>query len=151
MMAEVERRNISLLHLGEQSGVDRWTITRWREGGTVNLDKLEYVLQVLGYKVTIEGQVVEQKPYNYVVLTASGRVWNTKASMAYHNILDAINNEQMSAGSNWDRPTQLIHNGVVVISSNLADIAWKYSAEFRDARFAAADAVNARFPASWET
>lgn len=88
---------------------------------------------------------------NYVVLTASGRVWSTRASPAYHSILDAIYVEYMSAGGNWDRPDILIHNGKVVVAKGLANIAWDYGKAFIQARMEAAAQINARFEACWET
>lgn len=71
----------------------------------------------------------DAKPRNFVVITASGRVWQGMRfteTTTYFDILDAIHIEHMTAGGSWDRPTMLLLNGAIVVEEKLADVAWNY-------------------------
>lgn len=85
---------------------------------------------------------------NYVVITASGRVWGgmrITVETTYFDILDQIHLEFMTAGGSWDRPEMLLCNGKIAVASGLSDVAWKYGSELSEAQRAATSAVRGRF------
>lgn len=97
--------------------------------------------------------MAEAKPRNFVVITASGRVWGgmaVKPETGYFDILSAIHLEYGSAGASWDRPATLLLNGKVVVDGKLADVAWAYGGALSKALQVAREHVQAQYTLSSE-
>jgi len=85
----------------------------------------------------------------WTVIRYSGKADNIKDGSSYWNVLDEVHTELQGAGSSWDAPKMLMHNGVIVISEKLADISYTYCVAKRDALEKAANETRSRFEPEW--
>ena len=93
----------------------------------------------------------------YVVFRKSGRVMDFRSGTGTHSesksvylsILEEVAREQMSGGSDYDRPDKLFLNGECVVPERLSDLAWNYHADLRAAQYAARKKANQLHEPEW--
>lgn len=85
----------------------------------------------------------------FAIITWKGVSRNPKEGSNYWSILSDIYEEYQSAGGNWDRPSMLLLNGKVVVEKGLADLAWEYGKDRREAYAKAAAEVVEKHTPAW--
>ncbi len=82
----------------------------------------------------------------YLVVTEAGHAWpqERRRLTSLQDILMAIYEESQSKTGYWDRPDQLLVDGVTIVWGGLSDIAWEFGAYSSQLRRQMEAALSAR-------
>jgi len=70
-------------------------------------------------------------------------------TLGYFSVLEQVYAEHQSAGGNWDAPSKLLIDGVIVIDGKLSSLAWDWGQDRRKRLAAVEDATRLAHAPAW--